>query len=436
MADDVTSAASAAAAPTAGAAAPAPSAPSASPEPASLEDAARGAMSGGDPAEDALIGAPAAEPAGEGSGTPAADGAEGEGQALEDDGGAAPEGEGEVDELKELDFADLPAARKEYLKRDPEARAAWFFRQEMGRLGMTVPEAREFRKLLGSPEGAQYALRRAVDFGTLERALLSDAPDAHLQAFETLRQKFGKGADNLVRTVAQHLDKVDPQAALERDSVRMGELLATAKPKDQFEQEALQTVWEMLERSNIESPQTRAANAPLREENERLRAEKAQRETAVREHHVRSTQQAAETELRSMIADTFKGPRERHQVPQKVLDDLGEALFRETFDFLKGHQLFQEQFINARDRAPSAEEGRKAALKEVQRWAMPFLRDLAARRLRPYTQGVLRANQRRIQHAKDVSTLAELGGTAAAAGTPVRLPEGASIEDMARAALR
>lgn len=436
MADVVTSAPSAGAAPIAGAAAPAPSAPSAPPEPASFEDALRGAMAGEDPAAGTPDGVSEANPAGEGGEPPAADGAEGDGTGTPAEAGQG-EGMGDAESGSELELEDLPAARKEYLKRDPEARAAWYFQQDMKRLGMTVPEARELRKIFASPESAQFAMKRAVDYGAMERALTSDDPTAQLQFLDTLRQKFGTGAERFVRTIAQNIDAVDPRGALERDAVKMAELLGDLEAgADDLGKEALKEVWALLEQRQVQTPAQREARDPERRELEAYRARERQRVADERATVNRSVQEAADGEIKTWVDEAFQVAKTKYGVPGKILKDLGDALYRETREYLKGHALFQEEFINARDKAPSSDKAKEAAVAKVRQWGRTFLLDVAAQRLKPYTKGVLQANQRRLTHAKEIGTLAELGGTTAAAGVPVKLPENLSMEERARILLR
>lgn len=394
-----------------------------------MADAVRGAMTGEDPAEEVQASTTEATPAGEGTETP---------EPLEGEG----EGAGEVaaeegDDLAELDMSDLPAARKEYLKRDPEARAAWFFRQQMDRLQMTVPEAREFRKVFASPADAQFAMKRAADYRTLERALASDSQEAPLQALEIMRDRFGAGAERLVRVVAQHIDAVDPQAALARDVASLHKMFEELAPEGDFEKEALAAVWEMVERNSQKPRAARAPEDPEKRELEALRAEKrtqAQASVKARYQEARDTGYGA-------IRDAMKAPlaeaADRYKVPPAVLKDISEAVFGEVKGILGENPIFVDQFNDiVGDRARSPEQRKADVAKLVNRWGLGTTVDKLAQRLKPYTRGVLHANKQRLGHAREVGSLADLGGGTTTSGTAAKIPQGASLLDAARAAMR
>lgn len=437
MDNDLSMAPSAGADLTAGAETPAPSVPSASPEPVSDADAIRAAMSDEDPAEGLTAPAadPEAKPTGEGADTPEAPedaaGEEGEGK-VQDPAAEA------VDELADLDFANLPAARKEYLKRDPEARAAWFFRQQMADLEFTVPEARAYREVFSSSKDAQEALKRAVDFGSLERAFASEAPDAHLQALAALGEKFGPKVDNLIRTVAENLDAVNPAVALERDAQRMTELLSPERlaPANDIEREALDIVWEMLGRKAIEKQPPGKPEDPRLKELAALKTQRAQEAEQSRVRLSRDATAAGEAEMKKVLEGAFAGAKEAGVDP-KVLSDISSAVFGEVRSRLVEHPFFQQQFQQILNDAARTPEQRKADCASlVLRWAKPLLVDLARQRVRPYTRTLVKTSQKRIAHAKDLSSLAEIGGGPANVGRPTPALHDMSLEDAARTLMR
>lgn len=429
MSDELSSAPSAGAASVAGAAAPAPSAPSAPPEPASDVDAVRAAMTGEDPAGEAPEGAPAAEPAGaENEPPPSAEGGEAPGETPAE-GDAA-------DEVADLEMADLPAARKEYLKRDPEARAAWYFQQDMKRLGMTVPEAREYRKVFASPADAAFAMKGATAHAAIKRTLASPDPNAPIQALDLMRQHFGEGADRIVRTVAQHLDVVDPQGALARDAAKIHELFEDLAPQGDFEKEALATVWEMLERKSATAPKPKPPDDPEKRELEGLRAEKRQVQVASQRAMFEGATKAGEDAMRGIVESAL-APARKLDVDAQILKDVSEGVFAEVRKWLVGHPTFQDQYHHTMtDPARSPEQRQAAAVELVKRWAEPMLVDLTAQRLKPYTRSTVKASQRRVGHAKEVASLADLGGTTAAAGSPTKIPRDLSLQQAAALLLR
>lgn len=434
--EDVSVAPSAGADLTAGAGAPAPSVSSAPPEPVSDADAIRAAMTDEDPAEGvtAEAAAPEANPTGEGdepAEAPEDAAAEGEGKAEEPAAEAA-------DELADLDFANLPAARKEYLKRDPEARAAWFFRQQMGDLEFTVPEARAYREVFSSSKDAQEALKRAVDFGALERAFASDAPDSHFQALAALGQKFGPRVDNLIRTVAENLEAVNPHVALERDSQRMTELLSEERlsPQDEFEREALNTVWEMLGRKAVEKKPAGAPKDPRLEELAALKTQRAQEAEQSRVRLSRDATAAGEAEMQKVLEGAFAGAKEAGVDPA-VLADISSAVFGEVRKRLVEHPFFQQQFQTILNDAARTPEQRKADCASlVSRWSKPLLVDLARQKVRPYTRTLVKTSQKRIAHARGLASMAEIGGGPANVGRPTPALTDMSLEDAARTLMR
>lgn len=355
----------------------------------------------------------------------------------------SPEGEPPPKEEPALDEEDVPKDLKSILRKNPELRAAHFYKRDMDSLGISVEEAKEYRENIPSLDDLKMTVDRAKALDAFEGLFTHPDPGAPEQFLEGLRTVNAQSADRFVKYVAQKLPQVAPEAyyALGADVWEKGMArIEKHAGDDPFRREAVQAVREMLDEilqapASERVPEHRPLPSPDAEELARRRADEARARESFAVRLNNEANKAADKEVRALVADVVKR-RDPHGL--LTSPDVLEKIVHEVHRKVAAAGTVNQLFIQALNDSSLKPEDRVARAAGLVRARAKNLVDLAFRK---ETDGIAerlrKASQLKLGKAARVVSMREAtGGRPASAPAPAPPRGRASARDIFRAVMK